>query len=150
MDYDENRYDLSVMSGCLKGRVPTLIDLKEAIDNSLPVKYIVVATHLPIYGYIKSSDEIMHRIDFKPDPESIIMNIRLDGILLFSAVPLSRDIAVDKGFSIIIGDELYTVINSNEHGMSVWLGSEGLVYYGEDIQSIINEHGGYTTIDIPR
>ena len=150
MDDEADRYDLSVMSGCLKGRVPTLVDIDGAIASKLPVKYVVVSTLLPIYGYIESHDEVMHSINFKPDPDSIIENIRLDRILLFSAAPLVRDVPVGKGFSIIVGDELFTVVNSNEHGMSVWHGHEGLIYYGEDIQSIIIERGGYTCIDIPR
>jgi len=148
MSDELNEYSLGIMSGCLKGRVPMLVDIADAANRCLPVKYIVMHSKLPVYGEIESFDNSLNRIDFRLGSQALIQDIRLEGILLFSAAPLDPLIPTHVGTTLIIGEDLFTVIRSNDKGMTVWLGSEGLIYYGEDIQSIIVENSDYILLGV--
>lgn len=139
-------FDISIMSGCITGRVPQLTDVSTAISHKYPVKCLLLTSKVPLYGTVVNFDELDGCIDIRLDPGEAVVHVLASRSLLFSAEPLQQGIPTSVGSTIIVGDELFTVVKSNDSGLTVWVGDMNLVYYGEDINSIIADKGGCITI----
>jgi hypothetical protein len=139
-------FDVSIMSGCLTGRVPQLTDVSTAISHKHPVKCLLLASKVPLYGTVVNLNELDGCVDIRLDPSEAVVHVPASRSLLFSAEPLQRDIPTSLGSTIIVGNELFTVVKSSDSGLTVWVGDMNLVYYGEDINSIIADKGGCITI----
>lgn len=139
-----NPIRLSEMSGCLTGKVPMITDLNAAIINQVRVKILNGKT--PLYGFVVSYNFATGMFDYQMASGGIIRNLSVEDFFIFSAEIENRNFV--KGSSIIIDGELLTVVASSLSGLTVWVGNNNLVYYGEDVEAMIKQSKNYNMLGV--
>jgi hypothetical protein len=139
-------YKLNVMSGCLTGKVPTLTDYIEAILTQSSVKIFI--DNYPHYGYLRNYNPLNQTFNFEKSNGDLLENLPINEVLIFSGIVKMRKLFT-KGSSLIINQELFTAVEHlNDFGLTIWVGDNNLVYYGEDIEALIKEHGSYNFLGV--
>jgi len=144
-------YSLQYMTGCILGRVPQ-VDVKtfpDIITLRVPVKVIFPEVNYRAhYGYVDSYSPRSRSFNFRAltvDGPQIISGLDFEAHKVFPSPHLNADIPRHLGDSIIIKQELFTVVMNHEL-FPIWVGNENLVYYAEDIQTLINMYNDYTIL----
>jgi len=136
-----NHYDLKNMTACIEGKVPVVKDVAEAVLRRLPIKVLYPDNSVQ-YGYIDSYSPRANTFNLKVPGETscIIHGLNFDTHRIFHATGLHQSIPRHIADIIVINGELFTVVVNHEI-CPIWIGNENLVYYAEDIQSLIELYG---------
>lgn len=136
---NEKAYNLSVMSGCLQGQVPEITPdmfLYHAAAK-IPVKAVNRENSVSHYGYLlgKGTGTLLMRVITSEGSSQVELPTSLYKV--FAAKPLDNNIPRELGDMILVNDEIFTVV---KHSLMfpIWVGDQNLVYYSEDIQSILS------------